>query len=70
MANMSYVAFENTTRALEQCIDLMESEINGDHRLSPREFVYAQTLLIRFGEYTKTMQELVQSRSDKVESSK
>ena len=70
MANMSYVAFENTTRALEQCIDLMESEIDGTDRLSSREFMYAQAMFVKFREYSETMQKLVQSRSNDVESSK
>lgn len=70
MANMSYVAFENTTRALEQCIDLMKDELDGGEELSSREFAHAQRMFQQFREYGETMQKLVQSRSNRVESNK
>jgi|688.fasta_scaffold524164_2 hypothetical protein len=70
MANMSYVAFENTSNDLDRCINLLTNEVEYGEKLSNREFQFAQAMLRKFREYEEAMQELVQNRSDKVESSK
>ncbi len=63
MANMSYVAFENTSNDLDRCINLLTNEVEYGENLSTREFQFAQAMIRKFREYEEAMQELVQSRS-------
>ena len=45
MANMSYCAFENTYYALNQCIALMQEEVDDGFKLSQSEWEYAKMLV-------------------------
>lgn len=63
MANMSYCAFENTFRALEQCIELLGNESEFGEKLSRSEYAYAQKIMQKFTEYSESLQEVNENRS-------
>ena len=67
MANMSYCAFENTFRALEQCIQLLGNEAEFGEKLSRSEYAYAQKIMKQFAEYSESLQEVVENRSVEAE---
>lgn len=67
MANMSYCAFENTFRALEQCIQLLQNESELGKKLSRSEYAYAQKIMKQFAEYSESLQEVVENRSVEAE---
>ena len=67
MANMSYCAFENTFRALEQCIQLLGNEAEFGEKLSRSEYQYAQKIMKQFAEYSESLQEVVENRSVEAE---
>jgi hypothetical protein len=58
MANMSYCAFENTYGEVQQCISLVQEEIDGEFTISPREWDYAQDLVTKLSKLKRLVEEL------------
>lgn len=65
MPNMSYCAFENTCHAVNQCLDLLEEEINEEYTITKNEWEYAQSLVKKLSKLERLVESLEDRRAQR-----